>query len=702
MLQILTVTRPNDQKAFYWLLHDYRDKQLEDFKPELAHSMSDYHHLKPSAWKKRISTCEFSQPRLNGTGRSISRFTVISNAAETEAGTIQSYDPYRGSRILQACDSPASQARVTVHRDIQSSSGYQVSRARSGSNARRGRMTVVRTSTKGSLTSVHSSRQGTPHHVRGASLRHKRGVDFTHVRKQSTSSGRPRRGSHRAPPAYVTEDGSTYRLEAPRDETPEMPSLPSGLLPKPTRQQTLEPKEMTDQFNEELRHFSSNIARDCDEAFRSSLIEEESIAGSLTNVNSSRRNNTPFSFVLDGPNGSPSAEDAALYGSRPLPPLPSVNQLIDDRSLLPTPLSSRPVSRDESMMDGETPADEIRLALPVLLPRHADRRIVSAPAYSQNNNKPSGSLPPINETGVSNDKTRIVSAPPHTPSRKPNERTRSMEYLSKKENTIRVVHSPSGSSPMKVPAPLNVRKKSATHAPERSTQLKMTAPAESFDEMAADTSIPQRPDVMKKKRSWFKRLSKADSETINEPVDWQDLSSVATSIEPARSDSASVNVPTKKKSFNFPFWKSNKARDSKMSIAGKCCLTLVRLGKYSESNVILGSEEKQEEPNPAPKPAADGRISRQGKWHESSSGEVRNIEVKQNWLARLFRVKPATRHVCMVISRRRARQEVALLLRQWRKYGIRGIQIDKQRNIVFARVAAKNCKQSPFNRAWIA
>jgi serine/threonine-protein kinase HSL1, negative regulator of Swe1 kinase len=79
----------------------------------------------------------------------------------------------------------------------------------------------------------------------------------------------------------------------------------------------------------------------------------------------------------------------------------------------------------------------------------------------------------------------------------------------------------------------------------------------------------------------------------------------------------------------------------------------------------------------------------------SSASSVRNIEVKQNWLARLFRVKPATSYLCMVMSRRRARQEVTLLLRDWRKYGIRGIQVDKQRNIVFAKIGAKNCEWRP-------
>ena len=70
----------------------------------------------------------------------------------------------------------------------------------------------------------------------------------------------------------------------------------------------------------------------------------------------------------------------------------------------------------------------------------------------------------------------------------------------------------------------------------------------------------------------------------------------------------------------------------------------------------------------------------------------RNIEVQQNWLARLFRVKPATRYLCFTISRRQARQEIAILLREWRKYGIRDVQVDKGRNIIFARVSKNNCK----------
>jgi len=76
----------------------------------------------------------------------------------------------------------------------------------------------------------------------------------------------------------------------------------------------------------------------------------------------------------------------------------------------------------------------------------------------------------------------------------------------------------------------------------------------------------------------------------------------------------------------------------------------------------------------------------------SSTQSVRQIEVHQNWLARLFRVKPAMRFLCFIIPKRRVRQELAILLREWRRHGMRDIEVDKDRNIVFARVGPKNCE----------
>jgi serine/threonine-protein kinase HSL1 (negative regulator of Swe1 kinase) len=74
--------------------------------------------------------------------------------------------------------------------------------------------------------------------------------------------------------------------------------------------------------------------------------------------------------------------------------------------------------------------------------------------------------------------------------------------------------------------------------------------------------------------------------------------------------------------------------------------------------------------------------------------KTRQIEPQQSWLARLFHVKPAMKFICFSVSKRRARQEIGSLLKEWRKYGARDVVIDKERNIVFGRVGPKNCEQA--------
>lgn len=533
--------------------------------------MSDYHHLHPGSWKKRISTCQFAQPRANGHGRSISRFTVISNAAETEADTVQSYDPYRGSRMLQHSNSQVSHAKIIVHRDSLSGNGHHASRHRSGSNARRARANSAKAppvsgrpqSSRGSVTSLRSSRQGTPH-ARGPSLRHKRGVDFTHIRKSSMSTGQV----HRTAPQPKPVSEATYTHSDPqaaaRSQSPELVKMPNGAYPKAVGARTVS-KNASVLFNDELRHFSSNIAKDCDEAFRSSLIEDDSVTGSMTDADKSQRDTTPFSLSLDGMSNATLVSEGpkSPWDSRPLPPLPSEEMLRSPPGAASTPASARATEDEEG--------DEVtyRTAVPILLSKQVDRRVVSAPAYSQGMRKAStpSVLPAINENGAVNanyDKARIFSAPPHTP-RKGNQRNGSMEYLSKAENTIRVVNSPTSSSPVKAPAPLNVRKKTVTKSVGRNLHGHLAYDGEMHREQAARSGNPR--DAMKKKKpSWFKRSSKTESENEG---DWQTQSASGAQGRQSRPASTSTSGVAKKKNFSFPFWKSNKNRDSIMSIAGR-------------------------------------------------------------------------------------------------------------------------------------
>lgn len=542
--------------------------------------MSDYHHLKPAIWKKRISTCQFEKPRANGHGRSISRFTVISNAAETENG---SYDPYRSSRLLQRCDSQVSQAKIVIHRDGQvvtsTAAGQgQANRTRSGSNARRmranstrGSLTSRPQSSRGSLASLRSSRQGTPQ-IRVPSLRHKRGVDFSHVRKRSNSAGPgPRAANRKSVSGNMTGIRTPQRASAPaaRSPSPEMSRTAGGTYPKAMggpadRYSKQSGASMI--FHEELRKFSNTCAKDCDEAFKSSLVVYDSECDSSTTDGDRRyRESNPFSISLESPTTtiSPATEvSSASWHSRPLPPLPK------DASMQSRVTASCKADVQPTSPDGDDDMDacmEEASRVAVLLPRQVDRRIVSAPAHSQANRKLS-TLPSINENaGLHGDGTRIVSAPPHSPMRRANEKNRSMEYLSKVENTIRVVNSPLLGGTPKFSSAVDDQKRarSKDKSLAHPLQQQVVCDTEEYDDHIYDAETAPK----KKKTSWFKRASRADSTTAPGSREARRASTSADSKQPGSEEG--FGEQGKKRNFSFPFWKSNKGKDSGMSIEGR-------------------------------------------------------------------------------------------------------------------------------------
>lgn len=450
-------------------------------------------------------------------------------------------------------------------------------------------------------------------------------------------------------------------------------------------------------FNEELRHFSSDCAKDCDEAFKSTLIEDDSVGGSWTDGEKKGRESSPYSLTIESPTVTTPATDTSSpsWQTRPLPPLPPVDASKNCLVTTSYGVDSQQILSDEHDDDADTlTEEETRLAVPVLLSRQGDRRATSAPVYSQPARKLS-TLPSIHEnSGVhpaeATDGGRVVSAPPHGHPTKANERNRSVEYLSKVENTIRVVHSPGAASPVKVPKPLNVRKKKALAEDfGRKLHRQLAYNAEEYDDHAAEPSSQDLNGPTKKKISWFKRSSKAEPESNVAKPQGSSTSAVPKQAERPGLDPAADAA--RKSVFSFPFWKSNRARDSKVTVEGKSADEAPNTTNLLKHKLMRG---------PGPDYARESRQvaekthdeKRQPGLQDTGSGSIRNIEVKQTWLTRLFRVKPATSYICMALSRKRARQEVAILLREWRRYGIKGIQVDKQRNIVFARLAAKNCK----------
>ncbi len=568
---------------FYWLLYNHREVQLENYNNNVPISKSDFHHLKPPNWGKRISTCQFTKPGRNGHARTVSRFTVISNVPDVDdVGTVRSYDPYNASRVLQPCGSQVSHARIIVHRNSPEpgvgpspttvSHSYRSYHSVNGSFRQRARTNSRRTSTAGQLRSPHTSMssirsyQSNPR-VR-ANNRSKRSVDFSTVRNKGN---RHRRNRHEslAAPASIAGDNSTYDRDTLSSSGP---AQEHNVLRITRTRSMMDVGDRTDDtfiWSEELEQLGHRIARDCDEAFRSSLLMSESSEAGVS------RETSPFTLSLGAlpavrlSEPMVSSNAGRPWDSRPLPPVPSQSTV--------SPLSVR----------NHGPI-KLHSSFGVKIP---ERRVVSEPVYDRGT-KETRQLPSIYENTPDEWSRRNAardgfSLPPlETPTRAKNQ---GLDFLARAENTIRVVNSPSArgvEDPVKIPEPLNVRKVSqntgaATPAvapslqdPQRHSSYHSHQKSQPLDGNGSE-------DVQSKKRvsSWFKRASKeeASGSSFGTVTD----SSVRSKETVADSETSRLTRPTsqstddlslrgaqKKKSFGFAFWKGSRD-EMRMSLAGK-------------------------------------------------------------------------------------------------------------------------------------
>ncbi|CAJ2504239.1 Uu.00g116330.m01.CDS01 [Anthostomella pinea] len=710
----LMTPEPNDQKLFYWLLLNYREKRLENYDGDLTYSASDYHHLRPANWKKKFTTAEFPSKY----GRTPSRFTVISNVATEEdsdgvdnatdcGNTIQSYDPYKSSRNME--DVEASHAKIVIHRNASSAKdsthSSKLRQVRSGSikssstyskrtrGARHITAPAAYGSTRRSLSSVRSG-EGAPY-VRPAS-RHKRGVDFSHVRRRSSTQQQDH--MHRAP-ASIAGDDTTYDRDY-------MSPASSVRIAKTSRNPSGRSRPGTQSMadmsgakqggllgHEEMSQFGHSIAKDCDEAFNSSLLSPQSYLDEAPFEPSISEDAKTLSVAMATPTpAAPRARgllhEPRPWDVRPLPPAPPPTDSVLHEIMMAKKRAER--RKDDWFEESSKPAKQMAPNV-VLHDRRGkstekgetNRRVASAPIYSQFSTqwgKDAIPLPPINE-GFATDKSRIVSAPVTYSKSRPDplDEGAGLEYLARHEQTIRVVNSISDRhNPVRAPAPLNIRKQASREVTAsaqsrqelnlRQKYVKDEAEAPVSEE-ASTLSLDRSSAVAKKKASWFKRTSK------DNVFDSNGGSASSNTDKLTYTDSSSSRgpaiPPAKKKSFSLAFWKGNTKDQPQMQIS-------------------LGGSDYDDSPSPEPARMFNhpGRPHHKRKMTEDAA--TRHIEPQQNWLARLFKVKPATKYLCFSISRRRARQEIAILLKEWRKYGIREVQVDKERNIVFARVAKKN------------
>ncbi|KAL5606339.1 hypothetical protein BROUX41_002756 [Berkeleyomyces rouxiae] len=615
IVQNLTRSSPNIQQAFYWLLQSYRERQLEDFKPEIVHSRSDYHHFTPTAWKRKISTCEFTS------GRSVSRFTVISHVADTEAETVSSYDPYNVNKYspgeYSSQGQEPSHTKVTIHRRPSGNgqrdksfgsngqricrSGGTMSSMRSARGARMGPKTA-------SMSSMHSNKgvmyaRPVPVHKRPA-------VNFTHIRRKSSVASRS--GSVIANSSSLRNHPQRHLHNARAAQSRDARRRPSAKMPHPVLQNsTTQDSALID---EEVRKFKSLFVRDLDTAFKSQLATEQSIAGSmgLGSPIDTNEPKTPQSFdsnegtLVQDPTGEQSS-----WKERPLPPLPERLKLTSRN----TPVKN-------------------------------ERRVATAPAQLVRSNTNVEIFDAdADYLGKNGSGSRGASGPQAlggSHNRGKNKEETALKVLEKTENTIRVVNSPkrplTGAGFMDRVMKDRKRDSGAStggYGRRASTPM----PKLGYNDESATRRRPK----------WFQRLS-SYSQSNETPKSGD--GHYASHNDDNASDTSSISgaVHGRKKRFGFLFWKTGK--DRKIDSTENDHISPIRRA-------------------PTPKP------------HDP---------VQENWISRMFRIKPATEYLCFSMSLEDTQKELAKLFREWKAFGMRDVAVDRARNIVFARVSSKNSR----------
>ncbi|KAI5861093.1 Pkinase-domain-containing protein [Durotheca rogersii] len=704
----LTSPERNDFKLFYWLLYNYREKRLENYGGDIAYSASDYHHLQPLNWKKKYTTLEFQ----GKPGKNPPRFTVISNVAtnangealetaSTDGGaTVKSYDPYKSSRIME--DVVASRARIVIHRDgTNSTRGSRPSSARSRSAransehsrlGRGARHPKGSTALGGSRRSVNSIRSGEEILYRRPASRQRRNIDFSHVRKRSADQS-----ESACRPTSIAGDDTTYDRDHTSPTSPARRTERSNI----SRRSRSETQSMTDvsksqdgslHWNEELRHFSRSIAKDCDDAFNSSLLSLESCLGEISfespmSEGAGAHSTDPNTLMTSEPNTK-----RRPWDTRSLPPPPPHENSDTEMIVAVKERTERP----KGAMD-KTPAQINKPMFPVnqlgrpdrsLEKSEADRRVTSAPIYSQFSTqwgRDKIPLPPIDETPKEDDcqrddDRRAVSAPisePWVARHTMAEEHDGLEYLARHQKTIRLVTSPSDRPRKPTVLDPHADKKLPRDDQPNSQDTQGPNIRQQYWDGETKATTPQDPPIVskdgssgsiKKKGSWFRRSSKGQDDMPRSGSSKSNIDGL-TAAE-TNSSTGSVIPLAKKKGFGFSFWRGGKVEPQlRLSLA--------------ESDFDFPSSLEPVRAPGRPKPPRAGST-------RPDKAAARNIEPQRNWLARLFRVKPATRHFCFVISRRRARQEIANLFREWKRFGVQDVVVDKERNLVFARVAKEN------------
>lgn len=590
-----------------------------------------------------------------------------------------------------------------------------------------------------SRTSQASSRRGTANTHTPRATSYKRNISFHHIRQRSHRSGSG--GRKHTPVKHVgRRQASQSSIEMPpgmpalvdRDGSPALPAQPavvrtagSSLKQRPQVKRTRDTDFI---WKDEARQVSHELSKICEEAFNGSSMS----TGCTTSMcDGTETPNT--SMTMETPETSQRQMPGGRVKGRSLPETPGSSPACSAADLAETRRKLIEHTKKEGSDVVPAYISGVITQLDKLIEQDAtarqsenfemfDQRVPGlADSFVRSPGDP-GYLPSITEE---------LNHAPHEPSvgdilnqheQKRVERSAVGSQASTKTNdskaTVRMVPHESLRSMAEV-KPLTIRKKgkmSSNDRPQdgdRSTRLASGTSKHSRNVSGLDP-IEEHPGHQtrrgdgkgsdNKKWSWFRHRSHGSKDNIphaareSKPIQPSTATVVIHDVKRPQDEQGGQGTTSRKSSAESQIGgflrKLIKRKPSKSGIneQGTGEFILDAQSSSGRSNHPASGPKEQDTTSTAPDPDPETL---------TTSTTVRNTEKplphrpkrgnrSQNWFARVFQIKPATRIIALNTSKIRGRKEVFRILREWKQYGLEDVSLDKTNSVIHGRVGEHN------------
>lgn len=717
LMERLINDEPNHEKLFYHALIKFREEQLENYDGvALQYSASDYHHIT----KPRVKGVK-RKSGVQGLGhtRRPSQFSIVSQssgrresyykspAISASKATQSTYDPYRSSKT-PIIDNSRDPSTVVVRRDVRSGSTATSVRHPAVSRLQNHGPPEVPEESDRSLQQRHASYSTIASRSSLASSKHatrlrksasyKRRVSFPRGRQTSgTACVDKVRGTAQEAITSSTDVSNdrprTRGAESMASTTYSDPSLPTPPATARPRRPASEIQlkkgvPLNQTWRDDTRKVSQELGKICEEAFNRSSI-------------SSTSGNSHYAGV-DTPPTSVGTQDGRVPSrlrDRPLPETPALRELQEKRQKV------------VEMFKGHNQVDLNKMLAPIdaLIDEEIQKQkghVSRVPASEQR----ASSMPLPRNT--MEDLKRLREDAPRAASDPLNNKVQLQDA------TVRLVpaSSPQGSrlspvNPRKNKAmPINSMRDgrvdpSVTQQDRQGYDSRLHSSKVVLDTIQEDpsSSPKKKPSTTSLARKWSWLNKRAGDEPARNPS--EALSPQKTPDRAAKQDPVSslsdashkhaleVDTPErqqivtqKKKWFQKMFSKSNKGKQAVSSI-------------HTDHEIVDDASEDLDAKSLDE--GSDSRRSVRRSYPPHTSVDAATaalvgapIEISQNWLAKFFRIKPATRIICLQVSKTRARKDIVRVLKEWRKYGLRDVVCEKRAggDMIRGRVDVCNCE----------